>query len=170
MNQEHHLDHEEAHSSVGSRVILASIATAASFHIPQIHMNTDPNRRAKELGADLAELKECTHMARQLSSDLLYGRSVNKADLAHLVEVTKKGSALTGEVNWNLLPIRKKAYRDQFVDAAATIGTSKDENEACAAINLLKGWSDPRWKDLASKYAWSNSELSAAVLEPRWYQ
>ena len=149
---------------------LASIVTAASFHIPQTHMNTDPNRLAKELGVDPAELKECTHMARQLSSDLRYGRSPNEADVAHLIEVTKKGGALAGEIYCNLLPIRKKSFRDQFVAAAAISGTSKNENEACAAINLLKCWNDPRWKDFASKYAWSNPELKAAVLESRWGQ
>jgi hypothetical protein len=154
----------------GAVLSLASIATAASFHIPQVHVNADPNRLAKELGVDPAELKDCTHMARQLSSDLRYGRSANKANVAHLVKVTKKGGALAGEVYWNILPIRKKAYRDQFVTAAAISGTSKNENEACAAINLLKGWNDPRWKDLATKYAWSNPELKAAVLEPRWGQ
>ncbi len=152
----------------GTALSLATIATAASFSLPVVQGNTDPNKGAKELGVDPHELKESTRMARQLGSDLRYGRPAKETEVAHLVEVTKKGGALAGEIYWNLMPIRKKAYRAKFVEQAAQSGNSRNENEVFSAVHLLKFWNDSRWETIAKRHVWQSKGLEELALEPRY--
>ena len=149
---------------------IASIATAASFHLPIKQVNTDPDGIAKMLGVDPVEWKASRHMANQLTSDLRHGRPANEQDVNHLGEVTKKGGAIAGEVYWQLTPLRKKDYRAKFIDAVVKSSESKNESEAYAAITLLKDWNDPRWKSLAKKYPWHTMDYKSWIMEPRWGQ
>ena len=151
-------------------ISVASIATAASFQLPVVIVNTDPDGIAKMLGVDPVEFKASNHMANQLTSDLSHGRPAKEVEVSHLVEVTKKGGGIAGEVYWQLSPIRKKAYRAKFIDAAVKSAESKNESEAYAAMTLLKDWNDPRWKSLAQKYSWHTMDYKAWVMEPRWGQ
>ena len=151
-------------------ITLASIATAASFHLPVRQVNTDPDGVAKMLGVDPVELKASTHMANQLTSDLRHGRPAKENEVNHLMEVTKQGGAIAGEVYWQLTPLRKKAFRSKFVNAAVKSADSKNEVEAYAAISLLKYWNDSRWNSLAQKYPWHTMDYKAWIMEPRWGQ
>ena len=154
----------------GVALSLASIATAASFQLPVKYVNTDPNRWAKAIGVDPAEYKTTKKMAGQLSSDLRFGRPADEASVDHLVNVTKNGGAMAGEIYWILLPIRKKNYRAKFVEQATKSAQSTNESEAFAAMTLLKDWNDPRWKPLVNKYHWVHPELKPLALQPRWGQ
>jgi hypothetical protein len=151
-----------------SFVLVASIATAGSFHIPTKHMWTD-SENAKSLGVSVQEYKKVWRMSCHLGSDIHNHRPIRQDEVEYLFAATEKNPKLAAQVIWSFRPLRETAYKPRVIEFAYQLAQSKDENEAFAAIDTLKHFGDPRWKGLAEAFPWQCEEYSQLIMEPRRY-
>ncbi len=151
-----------------SLVLLASIATAGSFHIPTKHMWSDSDN-AKSLGISVQEYKKVWRMGSQLSSDIHMHRPIRQDEVEYLFAAVEKNDKLATQNIWSFRPLRETGYKSRVIEFAYKLAQSKDENEAFAAIDTLKHFGDPRWKGLAEAFPWQCKEYSELIMEPRRY-
>ena len=151
-----------------SLVLLASIATAGSFHFPVGSTWSDADN-AKSLGISVQEYKKVWRMGCQLSSDISNHRPIRQDEVEYMFATAEKNDKLATHNIWSFRPLRETGYKSRVIELAYELSQTKDENQAFAAIDTLKHFGDPRWKGLAEAFPWQCKEYSELIMEPRRY-
>jgi hypothetical protein len=147
-----------------SLLLVASIATAGSFHLPVTPTWSDAGS-AKELGISVEQYKKLRTIACQLGSDVYKHRTINKDDIQSLFKFAEPGGKQATHVMTNFTMLRGTTFEPKATEIALRSSRSSDEHEAFTAINLLKYFGHPRWKPIAKAYPWKYSEYRRTVLD-----
>ena len=149
-----------------SFVLVASIATAASFNIPVPRTYTKADQ-ARDLGVSVEEMEKVRKMGFQLSSDLYCHRPTNENDVQYLMDLADGGSKLGIRTMWQLIVLKGTKHEARLIEIAHKWSSSPDEDVAFVAIANLRYFKDPRWNQLARSYPWKTKEYREDLLQPQ---
>ncbi len=149
-----------------SFVLVASIATAGSFHFPTPYHIPTKEERARNLGVTVDEMLKVQKMGYQIGSDIGQHRPVIEKDIQYLFSVADKCDKLGATVIQSFIFLKGTKYQARATEIALKASASPDENIAYTGMNQLQYFNDCRWLKLANSYPWKNKDYQTLLIDP----